>query len=158
MTTTLRLVATLGFLIVAAPTIHPDSAVAQSLPEQAVIAVIEAFHQALAAGDSVAALSHLADGVVVLESGGIEDRAAYRAGHLAADMAFAAALPRTLGEMEVTLMGEVAWAASTSIVQGEMDGRALNAQAAELMVLVRESGAWKIHAIHWSSRRRTESD
>ena len=30
----------------------------------------------------------------------------------------------------------------------------INSQGAELMVLAREDGAWKIKAIHWSSRQR----
>jgi ketosteroid isomerase-like protein len=118
-----------------------------------VTGVIDAFHAALAMGDSVAALSHLAEDVIILETGGIETKAQYRAGHLAGDMSFAAAVPRERGEMLVTIIGDVAWAHSTSITQGRTGDREINSQGAELVVLAREDGNWKIKAIHWSSRQ-----
>ncbi|MFL5385010.1 MAG: hypothetical protein ACJ8GN_21020 [Longimicrobiaceae bacterium] len=52
------------------------------------------------------------------------------------------------------MRGEVAWAASTSTTQGEFRGRAINSEGAELMVLTRERGGWRIAAIHWSSHNR----
>lgn len=133
-------------------------AVAQSDTEQDVIAVIEAFHAALAKGDSVRALGYLAEDVVILESGGVENKDHYRSGHLAGDMRFAAAVPRKRGDITVRVSGDVAWAHSTSVTQGIMGEREINAQGAELVVLVREGDRWKISAIHWSSRaRRGES-
>ncbi len=126
----------------------------QQSPEDQVAAVVEAFHAALAAGDSVAALSHLADDVTILESGGVEDKEHYRSGHLAGDMRFARAVPRERSAVEVTLMGDVAWAHSTSVTEGRMGDREINSQGAELVVLAREGGTWKIKAIHWSSRQR----
>lgn len=39
------------------------------------------------------ALGLLAGDVTILESGSVENRAGYRAGHLAADVAYAAAVP-----------------------------------------------------------------
>jgi len=116
--------------------------------------VVGAFHTALAAGDSVTALSHLADDVVILESGGVEDKQHYRSGHLAGDMRFAQAVPSDRGDIEVTVRGDVAWAHSTSVRQGRMGEREINSQGAELVVLAREGSTWKITAIHWSSRQR----
>ena len=52
-----------------------------------------AFHAALAAGDSAAALALLAPDAVVLESGEVETRAEYAAHHLAADIEFSRAVP-----------------------------------------------------------------
>jgi len=130
------------------------SVVGQQSPEMQVVAVIDAYHAALAAGDSVTALGHLAPDVTILESGGVEDKESYRSGHLAADMRFAQAVPRQRGEIQVTLVGNVAWAYSTSVTQGRLGDREINSQGAELMVLAREDGAWKIKAIHWSSRQR----
>ena len=118
-----------------------------------VTTVIDAFHSALAVGDSVTALSHLAEDVMILESGGIEDKAQYRAGHLAGDMRFAAAVSRERGEMLVTVIGDVAWAHSTSTTQGRMGEREISSRGVELVVLAREDGSWKIRAIHWSSRQ-----
>lgn len=43
----------------------------------------------MAAGDSAALLTMLADDLVVLESGGLETRAEFRTHHLPADIAFA---------------------------------------------------------------------
>ena len=128
--------------------------VGQQSPERQVAAVIDAYHEALAAGDSATALDHLAPDVTILESGGVEDKEQYRSGHLAGDMRFAQSVPRERGEIQVTILGEVAWAYSTSTTQGRLGDREINSQGAELMVLAREGGAWKIKAIHWSSRQR----
>lgn len=128
----------------------------QAQESRAVIDVIEGFHAALAAGDSTKALSLLADDVVILESGGTEDKTHYRSGHLSGDMRFAQAVPRERGEPDVRILGDVAWATSTSVTQGRMGDREINSQGAELVVLARDGGSWKITAIHWSSRNRRE--
>ena len=120
----------------------------------AVTAVIDAYHSALASGDSATALTLLADDVTILESGGVETKTEYRNGHLRGDMAFAQAVPRERGRIHVQMAGDVAWAWSTSVTEGRMGEREVNAQGAELMVLQRVDGTWKIKAIHWSSRPR----
>ncbi|HSM03809.1 MAG TPA: nuclear transport factor 2 family protein [Longimicrobiales bacterium] len=138
--------------------VAPQGAVAQDGSDvDAVVAVVDAFHAALAAGDSTSAVGLLAEDVVILESGGVEDKAHYRSGHLAGDMRFAQAVPRQRGEITVDLHGDVAWAHSTSVVEGTMGDRDINSQSAELMVLVKDGGRWMIHAIHWSSRPRRGS-
>ena len=121
-----------------------------------VAAVVTRFHAALAAGDSAAALALLADDVVVLESGGVETRDDYRAHHLPADIEFARALPSQRGPVRVQVRGDVAWVSGTSVTQGDFRGRQVNSAGAELMVLSREGGTWKIRAIHWSSRTRRQ--
>jgi ketosteroid isomerase-like protein len=122
--------------------------------EADVIAVIDAFHSALSSGDSITALSHLAEDVTILESGGVENKQHYSAGHISGDMRFAKAVPQVRGDMQVSIKGDVAWVHSTSISQGKMGDREINSQGAELVVLSNEGGVWKIRAIHWSSRRR----
>ena len=131
--------------------LSPSALAAQS-DEGAVIAVVDAYHTALASGDSTTALSLLADDVTILESGGVEDKEHYRSGHLAGDMRFAAAVPRERSDITVTVAGDVAWAWSTSTTQGRMGDREINSRGAELMVLARARGEWRIRAIHWSSR------
>jgi len=126
----------------------------QQNTEDQIVAVVDAFHAALVAGDSITALSHLADDVTILESGGVENKEHYRSGHLAGDMRFAQAVLRKRGEMKVSIVGDVAWAHSTSVTQGRMGDREINSRGAELVVLAREDGTWKIKAIHWSSRQR----
>lgn len=129
----------------------PGALTAQS-DASAVVEVVDAYHSALASGDSITALSLLADDVTILESGGVEDKAHYRSGHLAGDMRFAAAVPRERSEINVTVAEDIAWAWSTSTTQGRMGDRDINSRGAELMVLSRVGDSWRIRAIHWSSR------
>lgn len=125
----------------------------------AVAATVASYHRALAAGDSAAALSLLAPDAVILESGGLETREEYRGHHLPGDIAFSRAVPSTSGATRVVVSGDIAWATTTSVTVGQYNGRAINSAGAELMVLSRSpavaGGAWRIRAIHWSSRRRT---
>jgi ketosteroid isomerase-like protein len=132
----------------------PAGLAAQLSDTEAVIAVIEGFHSAVASGDSTTALAYLADDVTILEGGGVENKESYRTGHLSGDMRFAQAVPRDRSEVRVGVLGDAAWAYSTSVTQGRMGEREINSRGAELVVLVREDGSWKIKAIQWSSRRR----
>ena len=138
-----------GTLLVGAP----PHATAQSA-EDRIVSAIHDFHAALAAGDSTAALALLAEDVVILESGGVEDKNDYRSGHLAGDMRFAQAVPAERGDVSVRILGDVAWAWSTSTREGRMGERDVNSVGAELMVLRRDVDGWVISAIHWSSRSR----
>ena len=119
-----------------------------------VVTVLNQFHAALAGGDSAAALGLLAPDAVVLESGGSETLAEYRAHHLPADIAFARGVASTRTLVRVTVAGEAAWVASTSTARGEFRGRTINSSGAELATLRRTSQGWQITAIHWSSRSR----
>jgi ketosteroid isomerase-like protein len=149
----LRLMVAIG--TVAATLADPRPAAAQSQPDSAaVVAVVAQFHAALSAGDSTAALALLAPDVIILESGGMETREQYRSGHIRGDIAFASAVPSTRTVAQVRIDGNAAWVVSTSIAQGETNGRQVNSAGAELMVLRRTGDGWRIVAIHWSSRAR----
>jgi ketosteroid isomerase-like protein len=115
---------------------------------------VNRYHHALETGDSAAALALLTDDAVILESGGMETRVEYRSHHLPSDIAFARAVKSVRVPGNVTVKGDVAWASSTSTTEGEFRGRPVNSAGAELMVLVRTDGGWKIAAIHWSARTR----
>jgi peptidyl-prolyl cis-trans isomerase A (cyclophilin A) len=119
----------------------------------AIVGVVDGFHAALAAGDSVGALSYLAPDAVVLESGDLETRAEYEAHHLGADMAFTQAVPSTRVMTKLVQNGDMAWVASISTSKGAFRGREISSQRAELIVLSRTDAGWQIRAIHWSSRR-----
>lgn len=119
-----------------------------------VVATVERFHAALAAGDSAAALALLTPDVVIVESGGVETREDYRSHHLSADIAFARAVKGERAPLRVTVRGDVAWAIGTSTTVGEYRGRPVNSSGAELVVLTRTPQGWRIAAIHWSSRAR----
>ena len=132
----------------------PGLARAQGSDSSAVASVVSKYHDALAAGDSAAALALLSDDAVILETGGVETRADYRSHHLPADINYAKAIKSQYGPIQVRIHGDMAWTTATSTTQGEMNGRTINSAGAELMVLVRSGGTWKISAIHWSSRQR----
>lgn len=119
-----------------------------------VVNTVRAYDKALSSADSLAALALLAPDAVILESGGIETLEEYRSHHLPGDIAFARAVPSQGGPVSVRVRGDAAWAWSTSTTQGEYRGRQINSSGAELMVLTRTTGGWKISAIHWSSRTR----
>lgn len=132
-----------------------------------VVGTVSRFHDALAHGDSAAALALLAPDVVILESGDVERRDDYRRHHLPADIAFARAISGSRTLVGVSVVGDAAWVSATTITTGQFNGRAINSAGAELIVLTRARGQgasesstngsapWRIRAIHWSSRRRT---
>ena len=115
--------------------------------------IVEQFHEALATGDSAAAAVLLDTGAVILESGEVETRAEYLGSHLAADIAFARAIPAVRVVRRVADADGTAWVASTSRTAGQFEGRAIDSDGAELMVLRRLPSGWRIVAIHWSSHR-----
>lgn len=118
----------------------------------AIADVVGGFHDALASGDSARALALLAPQARILEGGGVETVEEYASGHLPADMAFAAAVPRERGPLQVVVHGDVAWAMSTSVARGTYRDREIDSRGAELVVLSRHEEGWRIEAIHWSSR------
>ena len=133
---------------------HALPATAAAPDSAAVAAVVLQFHAALEAGDSLAALELLTADAVILESGAMETREQYRAGHLRSDIAFAQAVPSERSAIQVVVRGDAAWATSTSTNRGEFRGRAVDSVGAESMVLVREPQGWRISRIHWSTRSR----
>lgn len=120
------------------------------------VRVVDAFHEALAVGDSAGALEWLDADVVIFESGGVErSREEYAGHHLAADMAFAGATTRDVRQRAQRLLGEgrVAVVLSEVHTAGEFRGRTIDSTGVETMVLRRTGGGWRIIHVHWSSRR-----
>jgi hypothetical protein len=112
---------------------------------------VESFHRALAQGDSAAALDLLNPDVVIYESGHAETLEEYRAGHLAADIQFAAATEReVLSEQTVPLGAHVLYLAQTR-VHGTIGNREIDSHGVESMVLVPDGDRWLIRHIHWSN-------
>ena len=144
------------FMATAAPAqAQHEHAGMHAVPESdsaAVASVVHAFHEALQAGDTASVLRLLGADVLVAESGGLENRDEYLSHHLPGDMAFSAAVTREVGPLAVTVSGDVSWAMSTSRTSGTFRDRTVNSVGAELMVLSRDGDAWRIRAIHWSSR------
>lgn len=130
----------------------PGTGAAQASDSAGIADVVGGFHDALANGDSARALALLAPEARILEGGAIETVEEYASGHLPADMAFAAAVPRERGPRQVMIHGDVAWAMSTSAARGTYRDREIGSRGAELVVLSRHEEGWRIEAIHWSSR------
>jgi ketosteroid isomerase-like protein len=120
--------------------------------ELAVRAVVEGFKGALAAGDSTAAVSYLHPDLIVYEGGHAETLAEYRAGHLAADMEFTAAVETTVLEQGLIVRPGMALWVSESESTGEFRGEAVDSHGTETIVLLPTDSGWKILHVHWSSR------
>lgn len=127
---------------------NPEAPVDAATP----VGTVMAFHAALASGDTDAALTYLAEDVVIFESGGVENsRAEYASHHLEADAAFSAAVPRTLVSRTHGMQSDMAWVMSVETVTGTYRTRAINSRSVETMMLRQMNGQWRIVHIHWSS-------
>lgn len=120
---------------------------------QSVASTVDAFHDALRRGDGPAAMKLLAPDAIILEGGAIETRAEYESHHLAADMAFAKAVPSTRSNVRVQIDGNTAWLTSASRTEGSFQEQPINSRGAELIVLSKTAEGWQIRAIHWSSQK-----
>lgn len=117
-------------------------------------AVVDAFHAALSAGDRSAALACLAPELIVLENGHIETADEYIEHHLPLDMEFSRSVPSRRRIINATFRADTGWVISAWEHTGEFRGQPVNSTGAELMILRKDNGAWKIAAIHWSSKNR----
>ncbi|MGH7518261.1 MAG: YybH family protein [Gemmatimonadales bacterium] len=124
------------------------------LDSAAAVAVLDSLHQRIAAGDSAGVLALLAPDALVLEGGGIETRDEYRSHHLPGDIAFVRTVPSSRSVRQVRVANDAAWVTSTSESKGAYKGRQLDLLGAELTVLRRLGGKWRIAGVHWSSRPR----
>ena len=118
---------------------------------EAIATSVNAFHEALTRGDREAALALLTPDAQILETGHRQSRQEYAAEHLAADIAFSQSVPSTKGAMIVRQEGNVAWTNTTGRSKGSFQGKEIDAESAELMVLTKTDQGWRIRAIHWSS-------
>jgi ketosteroid isomerase-like protein len=105
-------------------------------------------------GDRAAVMSLIAPDAVFVESGRLETRAQHETDHLPADINFEKQVTGTRDPMQVTILGDSAWVIATTGYTGTFDGNPVDFVSAQLMVLSRDSGDWRIRAIHWSARRR----
>jgi ketosteroid isomerase-like protein len=115
--------------------------------------IVRAFHAALTAGDSAAALSLLDPEVKIFEAGGMESsRNEYRSHHLGADMAFAENVARDVTVVDAGESGDIAWVLAAISTAGAFRGREIDTRGTETMILRKNGGGWQIIHIHWSSR------
>ncbi len=119
-----------------------------------VTAVLESFYEAIKRGDANAAMSLVAADAVFLESGKLETRGQYEANHLPSDIEFEKQVTGKRGPIQVNVAGDTAWLIATTDYDGTFEGSPVSFVSAQLMVLAKDSGVWRIRSIHWSSRRR----
>ncbi|WP_237055664.1 YybH family protein [Microbulbifer sediminum] len=114
---------------------------------------VESFHRALRSGNREGVLHALADNVVIFEGGKVErSRAEYASHHLEADMRFLQQVQATQLELQVTESRELAYSYGRSRLQGSYEGKALDLESMETLVLKRVGQEWKIVQVHWSSK------
>lgn len=146
---------TLTTLALCALAFRPASSQSKSTDSTAVIAAIDAFHAALRAGDSTRVVSLLAPDAMIIEAGTIETRAEYVSGHLAADIKASRGTPGDRTVVAVTVIGNAAFVTARTVTSTTgAQGTTPVSELAELMVVAKSDGVWKVRAIHWSSRRR----
>jgi len=120
----------------------------------AAVAVVEQFHAALAAADSARAVSLLADDVLIIEAGNIQTRADYLGGHLGADMKASQASKGERSVVATRVSPASAYIVTKTLTPPTGAQGNTGSETAELMVVTKTSGGWRISAVHWSSRRR----
>lgn len=117
-------------------------------------ATVDAFHAALARGDSDGAAALLADDALIFESGGAEhSKAEYASHHLSADAGFAQAVPRSVTSRSGAVIGDMAWIATEGRTTGTYRDRQIDSLSKETMLLRKGADGWKIVHIHWSSAK-----
>ena len=114
---------------------------------------VDAFHAALKAGDTAAALALMAPEVMIFEEGYAErSRDEYASHHLGSDAAFAAASESMVERRSGWADGDIAWITSEGRTTGQFNNRPVDRLTTETMLLQRHADGWRIHHIHWSSR------
>ena len=119
-----------------------------------VLAIVGRFHSAVTNGDEAVAMQLIAEDAVMMEAGGVETRAQYVKDHLPADREFEKTVSTKRSPIRVVVVGDAAWATSTSEFTGTFQGRAVDSIGTELLVLSRAPDGWRIRAIAWTGRAR----
>jgi len=130
-----------------------SNAAAPADSSPAPVAVVEAFHAALKAGDPSGALKLLSVSASIYEQGFIDQtRSDYAGAHIAADAAFAQATELQVLERRIIWLGDnAACVISRSQTRGNFQGHPINLVGTETMVLQRSGNSWNIEHIHWSA-------
>ena len=138
-------------LVALVPTIGRGQSDSAAPDSAAIKAAVEGFANALQKGDAATAMDWLAPDALIIESGSKQTRAEYEQKHLHEDIAMLKDVPMTRSDLVIKQEGSAAWATSLSRINGTFEGREINSQGAELMLLTKTAAGWKIRAIHWSN-------
>ena len=126
------------------------TALAQQSEEQTVSKILGDFENAIVENNPEAASKLLHDDVVILEGSNRESKEQYLSHHFHSDGRFLSAMNRELISEQIIIEGNVAWVSSQTKMTGTYNDREIERTSLELAVLKKESGEWKIIALHWS--------
>ena len=130
---------------------------AEPSPIAEAAAIVEAFHAALAKGDTGAALGLLDDDVTIFEQGWVErSKAEYASHHLQSDAEFSRFVTSKQTAQSGAVVGDLAYVTTESTVTGKYKDKDVDLVSIETMVLKRAEPGWRIVHIHWSSRKAKE--
>lgn len=114
--------------------------------------VITQFHLAIKKGYKKTARLLLADNVIIFEGGNVERSADdYANHHMLADMKYLAKVSTEVLEHSVNVIGDMAYSTTRTKFTGQIQGKYINSEGMESMVLQKKEGKWKIVHIHWSN-------
>jgi len=117
-------------------------------------ATLAAFHDALASGDKAHAVSLLAPGIAIYESGYVErSREEYASHHLGGDIDFAKNSTRKVLAQTERIDGNMAVVWEESETTGTVRGKPVHLFGTGTAVLEKKGDTWAIVHIHWSSRK-----
>lgn len=150
---TLRAVALVLCLLGGPTLVVAASAVAPAIAATATpAAVVEQFHAAMKRGDAAAVAALMADDAVIYEQGWVEvSKDEYVTGHLPGDIAYSVGMTDQVLSRRVSTSGSFALVMTQSRTTGTHEGKPVDREGTETMVLKRVKGAWLITHIHWSS-------
>ncbi|MBL8270514.1 c-type cytochrome, partial [Steroidobacter sp.] len=117
------------------------------------LAIVKAFHAGLASGSASQVEKLLDPNVLIMEGGNVErSRQEYASHHLNSDLKFMSSVTYKLERQSGDTVGDLAWVASESRLNGKSAPKPLELVSTESLVLRRTAAGWKIVHIHWSSR------
>lgn len=145
-------IAVVGALSLLLSLIAPAAVVQAKGPVTSPVTVVEQFHGAIKRGDVDAAANLLTDDAVIYEQGWVEvSKDEYVTGHLPGDIAYSVGMTDQVLSRHVSTSGSFALVMTQSRTTGTCEGKPVDREGTETMVLKRVMGAWLITHIHWSS-------
>jgi len=115
--------------------------------ERAITEALESFYAAMGRGDAAAAMDAIAPDAMFVESGRLETREQYEESHLPADIEFETQVTGRRTIHSVKIEGDAAWVIATTDYDGTFNGRPVKFVGAQLAVLSRQDGRWRIRSV-----------
>lgn len=113
--------------------------------------IVNDFHRALEENYRQGVLNLLEDRVIIFEGGFIDaGQIQYDEQHLGEDLAYSATMRYQLIHREAYVSGDLGYVISQGRSVGRFQGRQMQYNGTETMILRRGPAGWKIAHIHWS--------